>query len=148
MSDLNTTQKVTTVRSQTSQQPIQKTMGNTEGPVSKEAPQKVFRKKKTIIRFKQVIWYILGLIEVLLVFRVILKVLGASQASAFTNFIYSITAALVLPFNGILKAFALGDSILEWSTIIAGLVYLSLAWGFIYLLELLYPISPDDVETH
>ncbi|MFA6814207.1 MAG: hypothetical protein WCR60_01525 [Patescibacteria group bacterium] len=148
MSDLNTTQKVTTVRSQTSQQPIQKTMGNTEGPVSKEAPQKVFRKKKTIIRFKQVIWYILGLIEVLLVFRVILKVLGASQASAFTNFIYSITAALVLPFNGILKAFALGDSILEWSTIIAGLVYLSLAWGFIYLLELIYPISPDDVETH
>ncbi|NMA29458.1 MAG: hypothetical protein GX943_00115 [Candidatus Pacebacteria bacterium] len=148
MSDLNTTQKATTVRSQTSQQPIQKTMGNTEGPVSKEAPQKVFRKKKTIIRFKQVIWYILGLIEVLLVFRVILKVLGASQASAFTNFIYSITAALVLPFNGILKAFALGDSILEWSTIIAGLVYLSLAWGFIYLLELIYPISPDDVETH
>ena len=148
MSDLNTTQKATTVRSQTSQQPIQKTMGNTEGPVSKEAPQKVFRKKKTIIRFKQVIWYILGLIKVLLVFRVILKVLGASQASAFTNFIYSITAALVLPFNGILKAFALGDSILEWSTIIAGLVYLSLAWGFIYLLELIYPISPDDVETH
>jgi uncharacterized protein YggT (Ycf19 family) len=148
MSDLNTTQKVTTVRSQTSQQPIQKTMGNTEGPVSKEAPQKVFRKKKTIIRFKQVIWYILGLIEVLLVFRVILKVLGASQASAFTNFIYSITAALVLPFNGILKAFALGDSSLEWSTIIAGLVYHSLAWGFIYLLELIYPISPDDVETH
>lgn len=112
-----------------------------------EAPQKVFEKKKAIIRLNQVIWYILGLIEVLLIFRFIMKMLGASQTSAFTNLIYRITAPLALPFSGILGAFTLGNSVLEWSTVIAGTVYLCVAWGIVYLLELVNPISPKDVET-
>ncbi len=112
-----------------------------------EAPQKVFEKKKVLIRVNQIIWYVLGLVEVLLVFRFVLKALGASQFSGFTTAIYRLTAPLATPFSGILGTFAVGDSILEWSTVIAGIVYLCAAWGLVYLLELIYPISPDDVET-
>ncbi len=112
-----------------------------------EAPQKVYEKKKGIIRSNQVIWYILGLIEVLLSFRFLMKALGASTASGFTSFIYGITTPLTLPFNGILRGFSFGNSIFEWSTVIAGAVYLCVAWGLVYLLELIYPISPNDVET-
>jgi hypothetical protein len=111
-----------------------------------EAPQKVYEKKKTILRSNQIIWYILGLIEVLLTFRVVLKMLGANQTVGFTSFIYSITAPLALPFNGIIRMYATGNSVLEWSTIIAAIVYLCIAWGFVYLLDILYPITPRDIE--
>lgn len=115
--------------------------------VKGEAPQKVYDKKKTILRLNQIIWYILGLIEVLLAFRIVLKVLGANQSVGFTSLINTITAPLAAPFSGILGVSVTGNSLFEWSTIIAGIVYLCLAWGFVYLLDLIYPITPNDVET-
>lgn len=115
--------------------------------VKGEAPQKVYDKKKTILRLNQIIWYILGLVEVLLAFRVALKMLGANQSVGFTSLINSITAPLAAPFSGILGVSITGNSLFEWSTIIAGIVYLCLAWGFVYLLDLIYPITPSDVET-
>lgn len=123
------------------------TTNNARPQAKGEAPQKVYEKKKTIIRFSQVIWYILGVIEVLLAFRFVMKALGASPSSGFTSFIYGVTAPIIRPFVGILGVPSLGNSIFEWSTVIAGLVYLCVAWGLVYLLELIYPISPNDVET-
>ncbi|MCB9813166.1 MAG: YggT family protein [Pseudomonadales bacterium] len=111
-----------------------------------EQPQKVFEKKKTIIRANQIIWYIVGLVEVLLVFRFVMKILGASQSSSFTNIIYSITTPLTQPFTGILGVYTFGNSIFDWSTVIAGIVYLCVAWGLVYFFELIYPISTKDVE--
>jgi len=83
----------------------------------------------------------------LLLFRVVLKALGANPLVGFTSLIYSITTPLVAPFNGILGLSITGNSIIEWSTIIAAIVYFIVAWGFIYLLDLIYPITPNDVET-
>ncbi len=112
-----------------------------------EAPQKVYDKKKTILRFNQIIWYILGLIEVLLIFRVVLKALGANVYSGFANFIYTLTGPFAAPFNGILANSSAGNSTIEWSTGVAIVVYICLAWGLIYLLELFFPITPQDVGT-
>lgn len=112
-----------------------------------EAPQKVYDKKKTIFRFDQVVWYVLGLVEISLVFRLILKALGANSGAGFTNLIYSFTNPLISPFRGILGTFVTGSSVIEWSTIIAAAVYLCVAWGFVYLMDLIYPITPRDVET-
>lgn len=112
-----------------------------------EAPQKVYEKKKTIFRFNQVVWYILGFVEVLLAFRFVLKILGANPFIGFTSFIYSITTPFAAPFTGILGTSTTGNSTIEWSTIIGAIVYLCAAWGIVYLLNLIYPISPNDVET-
>src|SRR3989344_9242785 len=71
--------------------------------VQTEAPQKVYEKKKTIFRAYQVIWYILGLIEILLVFRLVFKMLGANITSPFVGLIYTITDPLALPFSGIFR---------------------------------------------
>ena len=128
-------------------QVISKTIHNPEPSAKGDAPQKVYNKKKTIFRFNQVIWYILGLIEVLLVFRLILKVLGANQYIGFTSLIYSITEPLAGPFMGILGTSISGKSTMEWSTIIAALVYVCIAWGLVYLLGLFFPITPKDVEN-
>ena len=62
-----------------------------------DSPQKTYQTKKAIFRSYQIIWYFLGVIEVLLAFRVILKFLGASTFSGFTNFIYAISSPLALP---------------------------------------------------
>lgn len=70
-------------------------------PVQIEHPQKVFQKKKAIFRTHQVIWYLLGIVEVLLAFRMTLKALGANPFSGFTNLIYAFSNPLTLPFSGI-----------------------------------------------
>jgi hypothetical protein len=142
-----TQEEITTIDKESPQQVIRKTTRQVEPQAKGEAPQKVYDKKKTIFRVNQVIWYILGLVEVLLGFRVVLKALGANPFTGFTSFIYSLTTPLAVPFSGILTASVTGNSIIEWSTIIAAIVYLCVAWGLVYLLELIYPISPKDVET-
>lgn len=139
-------EEVTTVNTQAPQQVVKKTVRQVEPAVKGEPPQKVYETKKTIFRFNQIIWYILGLIEVLLGFRVLLKVLGANP-TGFTNLIYTLTYPLTSPFSGILGVTATGNSVFEWSTIIAGIVYLCVAWGLVYLLDLIYPITPTDVGT-
>ena len=135
---MTTQEEVTIIENQSKQ---------TDPQVKGEAPQKVYEKKKTILRFNQIIWYILGFVEVLLIFRFVLKALGANQYIGFTNLIYSITSPLALPFRGILGISASGNSVLEWSTIIAGIVYLCIAWGLVYFLDIAYPITPRDIET-
>lgn len=144
---MTTQEEVTIVENQTPVKVVKKTTKQTEPEVVGEAPQKVYEKKKTILRSNQIIWYILGFIEVLLTFRLLLKMLGANQYVGFTSFIYSITSPLALPFSGVVGISATGSSVLEWSTIIAGIVYLCVAWGLVYLLEIIYPITPRDIET-
>jgi len=112
-----------------------------------EAPQKVYDKKKIIVRFDQTVWYVLGVIEVLLIFRLALKALGANPMAGFTSIVYGITNPLIIPFRGILGVFVSGNSVIDWSTVIAALVYLVVAWGLVYLIDLIYPITPKDVET-
>jgi hypothetical protein len=119
----------------------------TTAPARGEAPQTVYEKKKTIFRFSQVVWYILGVVEVLLGFRFLLKMLAANAATGFVSFIYMVTGPLVAPFRGIFPTPVSGGSVFEWSTIVAVLVYICIAWGLVYLLDLLYPITPNDVEV-
>ncbi len=116
------------------------------GSVQTEPPQKVYQKKKAIFRVYQVVWYILGIIEVLLGFRFVLKILGANSASGFTNLIYSTSDTLVGPFKGIFKVAESQGSVLEWSTVIAAVVYAVIAYGLVQLMQLVKPAMPDEVE--
>jgi len=144
---MTTQEEVTIVENQNPTQVVRTTTKQVEPSVKGETPQVVFEKKKTILRFTQIIWYILGFIEVLLLFRVALKMLGANPSVGFTNLIYSITTPLAAPFYGILGFSIQGSAMIEWSTIIAVIVYLCVAWGLVYLLEIIYPITPKDIET-
>ena len=142
-----TREEVTTISHQSPQQVIKKTTTQAEPQAKGEAPQKVYEQKKTIFRFNQIIWYILGFIEVLLAFRFVLKALGANPFTGFTNLIYAVTAPLAVPFSGILGVSIAENSMIEWSTIIAAIVYLCIAWGLVFLLDIVYPITPKDIES-
>lgn len=114
--------------------------------VETTSPQKEYRTKKTIFRTYQVIWYILGMIEVLLAFRILLKLLGASTQSGFTSFIYAISNPLALPFAGILGITQISNMIIEWSTLIAMVVYFILAYGIVAFFQLIKPTNQEEVE--
>lgn len=87
------------------------------------------------------VWYVLGVVEVLLALRFILKLLGANPASGFVNFIYSVTGLLTAPFDNIFGVASpnAGDvvrSVLEPSILVAAAVYALIAWGIVKLLTL------------
>ena len=114
--------------------------------IAVDSPQKTYQTKKAIFRSYQIIWYILGVIEVLLAFRVILKFLGANAFSGFTNFIYAISGSFALPFSGILGTTVSSNLIFEWSTLIAMAVYAIVAYGIVALFQLIKPTNPEEVE--
>jgi hypothetical protein len=120
-----------------------------ETTVTREQPtsNRVYQKKKGIFRADQVIWYILAIVEIVLAFRFVLKLLGANSISPFVSFIYSISAPLVYPFSTVLGTNIFGNSVFEWSVLVAALVYFVIAYILSYLLEIIYPVTPRDLET-
>ena len=117
------------------------------GTIGDEPPQKAYQKKKVIFRTYQIVWYIVGFIEILLAFRILLKALGASTASGFTRLVYALSDPFALPFAGIFRTTVTEGSVFEWSTFIAGLVYLLLGYGIVQLMQLVKPTDPVEVET-
>ena len=84
--------------------------------------------------------------EVILAFRVVLKLLGASTFSGFTNFIYAMSSPFALPFAGILGVTGVSGMVLEWSTLIAMVVYAIIAYGIVALFQLVKPTNQEEVE--
>ncbi len=117
-----------------------------EPPVDAGSPQKAYGAKKAIFRLYQVIWYILGFIEILLVSRILLKLIGANQASGFTSLIYSVSSPFSLPFSGVLGTSASSGSVIEWSTLIAMVVYAVVAFGLVKLFQIIKPTTPHEVN--
>ena len=92
---------------------------------------------KSAFKTYQVIYYILGIIEVLLAFRFILKLLGANATSGFVSFIYSLSGLLMTPFTAVFPNSREGGAVLEWSALLAAVVYLVVAWGLASLLRIM-----------
>lgn len=92
------------------------------------------------IKMRSIVYYILSVIEVLLAFRLIFKMLGARTGNMFVDFLYSITSIFVLPFAGIFRTLKSGENLSQYvfepSTVIAMIVYAVIARGVINLLKL------------
>lgn len=86
------------------------------------------------------IYFLFGVLEVLLAFRLVLKLTGANSGSSFVGLIYGVTGILIAPFEGIFRRlFAQGvetTSVLEPSTFVALIVYAVLAWGIVKLVRI------------
>ncbi len=83
------------------------------------------------LRFSQItriMWSILGLLEILLGLRFVLKLIAANPHSGFAVFIYGITGVFVAPFNFLVGTPRSGGTILEVTTLIGMAVYALLFW--------------------
>ncbi len=142
-----TEEVVTTSQATLSPQEVVRTTKTTVPPVVPvEHPAKVFKKKKTIFRSYQIIWYVLVLIEVLLGFRTALKALGANPQSGFATLVYAVSNPFALPFSGIFGTTAAEGSVFEWSNIVAAAVYALIAIGIVHLIHLSKPVTKQEVE--
>ena len=102
--------------------------------------------KKFIFRIYQIIWYILGIIEFLLAFRILLKLFGANPQSPFAQIIYNFSDPFATPFSDLFGSTVTNSSVLEWSSIIAMVVYSIIAFALVKLVQLVNPANPQKVE--
>lgn len=90
--------------------------------------------------FEYLAYYILGALEILLTFRLVLKLAGASLSSGFVSAIYSISGLFIMPFEGIFRrGFTKGvetTSVFEPATLVAIIVYAVLVWGIVKLIRI------------
>jgi len=97
----------------------------------------------------RIVYYILGVIEVLLAFRLVFKGLGANPGSGFVSFIYGVSEALSHPFSAIFRSVSTQGietkAILEPSTMIAMVVYAVIAWGIVKLFFVVREKNEDQM---
>jgi hypothetical protein len=96
--------------------------------------------KERVKSWQRIVYYILGVIEVLLAFRFVFKLLGANPVSSFVSFIYILSNIFLAPFTGIFRTETTRgfetQAVLEPATIIAILVYAVIAWGIVKFIEI------------
>ena len=84
----------------------------------------------------QIIWAVLGLLEILLGLRFILKLIAANPDSGFAVFIYGITKPFLAPFALLVGTPTSGGVILEVTTLIAMAVYALFFWVVVSVIRI------------
>jgi ABC-type Na+ efflux pump permease subunit len=107
----------------------------------------VSRTTKPLYRGTQIVWYLVGLIEVLLAFRFVLKLLAANSAAGFTSFIYAVSYIFAAPFLAVFRTTKLEGNIFEWTTLLAMAVYLLVAWGIVRLFFMSKSVSTPEAAA-
>ncbi len=102
---------------------------------------------KPIYHGTQVVWYIVGILEALLMFRFVLKLLGANPNAGFTNFIYDVTYVFAAPFLNVFRITRVEGSIFEWTTLLAMLVYWLIAIAVIRLFLMTKTVSTPEAAV-
>jgi len=113
------------------------TSPNTVNVVSRSPVEVPASETQTV---EYLIYYLLGALEILLAFRLILKLTGASMSSGFVSMIYGLSNIFIWPFEGIFRrGFAPGvetTAVLEPATLVALIVYAIVAWGIVKLVRI------------
>ena len=113
-------------------------------PTGKESTPVMATQVKTAATSPETIEYLVyfffGVLDILLAFRLVLKLMGASMFSTFVSFIYGLTGLFIAPFEGIFRrGFSEGietTSVLEPATVVAIIVYSFMAWGIVKLIRI------------
>lgn len=102
---------------------------------------------KPLFKGTQVVWYVLGLIETLLAFRFVLKLLGANPEAGFSAFIYGVTYIFAAPFLSVFQTVYVAGSVFEWTTLLAMGVYGIVAYGIIKLFLMSKTVSIPEAAV-
>lgn len=89
----------------------------------------------------QVIWMITAVVEVFLILRVILEMLGSGSTTMLGRIIYIATDILLLPFTSLFGTLPIGSTGIEGSALLALGVYLAIGAGVVAVIT-------DQVFSH
>ena len=87
------------------------------------------------LQIDRIMYTLLGILEILLGLRFVLKLIAANSDSGFTVFIYGITGLFMSPFNAIIGTPTFGGSSFEATTLIAMAVYALFFWVLVRVLQ-------------
>jgi len=102
---------------------------------------------KPLYHGTQIVWYVLGFIEILLAFRFILKLLGANDGAGFSRLVYEVSHLFVSPFINVFSTTQVQGSVFEWATVLAMIVYWVIALGIIRLLHMGKSVSTPEAAA-
>ncbi len=88
-------------------------------------------------RAVDLIYLFFGVINAMLLIRIVLKMLAANPLSGFASFVYSITGIFLAPFRNLLPAVTSGRAVLEVSAVVAIIVYALIGWGLARLVAIM-----------
>lgn len=108
------------------------------------SPRTEYNETKSILRSYNLIWFIVGFINVVLVFRFFFELLGANPYNAFTQFIYALSYPFAAPFRSIFGVTNVATAYFDWSILVAIIVYLLIGYGLVQLLRIAKPVTRDD----
>jgi len=109
-------------------------------------PTKAEQHTRTLSQVRNIIYFIVSIISVLILGRFILLMLGANETNGFAHFVYSVSYPLVAPFLGLFgRSMEYGASYFEFEDLIAIAVYALVGSGLYKLVQLI--LHPAD-ETH
>jgi hypothetical protein len=88
-------------------------------------------REQRIFTFKvtQLVWLFFGILETLIVLRILLKLIGANPASPIAALIYAFTDLFLFPFAGLTGSPAAGGMVLELPAFFAIVIYALIAWA-------------------
>ncbi len=112
-----------------------------EGPVAPAAPVTSSEVVSTVNpgrRAMDLIYLFFGIIDGLLLVRLVLKLLGANPTSGFAQWTYAVTDVLLAPFRNLLPTIGNEHSQLEMSVVVAILVYALIAWVLARLMAIIF----------
>lgn len=107
----------------------------------------------------RLIWFIVGVIAILLVLRFVLLLTGANNSAGFSQIIYGLTDWMVAPFAGLFGSNltypgAASTGVFEPESLVAIVVYVLIGWGITKLAQLLLGTNRttgtvySDTERH
>ena len=118
---------------------VQKTTTSADGTAVRQSEVSQVTEMSGVVVAQRVVWFVVGVVNVLIAIRFVLLLLGANQSAGFVDFIYGITSVFVAPFVGIFGETTYGRFMFEWSSLLAIVVYSLIAWRIVKLLTLSRP---------
>jgi hypothetical protein len=102
---------------------------------------------KPLFRITQVIWYLCDLLEIILAFRFFLRFAGANPDAGFSSFVYTISWPFVEPFFAVFRTTVVAGSAIEWTTLLAMVVYAIIAWIIVSLFLMTKTVSTPEAAA-
>ena len=86
-----------------------------------------------------VVWFVFGVIEVFIGIRFVLKLIGANAEAGFVQLVNGFSDIFMAPFVAILGTDSVSGATLEWSALVAIVIYALIAWGLVALIGVVSP---------
>lgn len=95
-------------------------------------------RRLSVSRVANLIWLFFVILEALIGFRIVFKLIAANPNNPLANLVYTITDLLLWPFSGLTVTPSMQDIVLDIPAIIAMFVYALLGWVLVKLVWLFF----------